>query len=304
MDMYQKRKMRAEKKKDDSLKSFPSVGINWYPGHMAKTRRIIKEKIDLIDIIYEVLDARIPKSSKIKDIDDLIGNKPRILIMTKTDLCDINKTNKWVKYYENQGYKVVLVDLLNNKNLDKINIVTREVLDELNKNRISKGLKERNARALIIGIPNVGKSTLINRLAGKKVVGVGDKPGVTKQLSWIRICENVDLMDSPGILWPRIDDEIVGLNLSCFSAIKEEILPIDRVACYILKYMSIHYMEELNNRYGISELDEEDYVTPYEIIGRKRGCIMRGNEVDYDKVSALIVRDLKEGYLGKVTFDD
>ena len=280
------------------------ANINWYPGHMAKARRIIKEKIDLIDIIYEVLDARIPKSSKIKDIDDLIGNKPRILIMTKTDLCDINKTNKWVKYYEDKGYKVVLVDLLNNKNLDKITNVTKEILNELNKKRLSKGLKERNARALIIGIPNVGKSTLINRLAGKKVVGVGDKPGVTKQLSWIRICENVDLMDSPGILWPKIDDEIVGLNLACFSAIKEEILPIDEVACYILKYMFNNYKENLKERYGIENIDFEDFTDAYEFIGRKRGCIMRGNEVDYDKVSALIVRDLKEGYLGKVTFDD
>ena len=304
MDMYQKREMRKNKKMNEDTKSLPSTSINWYPGHMAKARRIIKEKIDLIDIIYEVLDARIPKSSKIKDIDDLIGNKPRILIMTKTDLCDINKTNKWVKYYEDKGYKVVLVDLLNNKNLDKITNVTKEILNELNKKRLSKGLKERNARALIIGIPNVGKSTLINRLAGKKVVGVGDKPGVTKQLSWIRICENVDLMDSPGILWPKIDDEIVGLNLACFSAIKEEILPIDEVACYILKYMFNNYKGNLKERYGIENIDFEDFTDAYEIIGRKRGCIMRGNEVDYDKVSALIVRDLKEGYLGKVTFDD
>ena len=280
------------------------TSINWFPGHMAKTRRIIKEKIDLIDIIYEVLDARIPKSSKIKDIDDLIGNKPRILIMTKTDLCDINKTNKWVKYYENQGYKVVLVDLISNKNIDKIKSATDEVLKELNEKREAKGLKKRNYRALIIGIPNVGKSTLINRLAGKKVVGVGNKPGVTKQLSWIRISKDVDLMDSPGILWPKIDDEKVGLNLACFSAIKEEILPIDEVACYILKYMFINYKENLKERYGLENIDFEDFTDAYEVIGRKRGCILRGNEVDYDKVSALIVRDLNEGHLGKVTFDE
>ena len=280
------------------------TNINLYPGHMAKTRRLIKEKIDLIDIIYEILDARIPYSSKIKDIDDLVKNKPRILVMTKTDLCDLNKTNKWVKYYEEKGYKVVLVDLLNNKNIEKINVVTNEVLEELNKNRVSKGLKERVGRALIIGIPNVGKSTLINRLAGKKVVNVGDRPGVTKQLSWIRICENVDLMDTPGILWPKLDNEVQALNLACFSAIKEEILPIDRVACYILKYMSENYSDNLKERYNIEEIDEEDFVTPYEIIGRKRGCIMRGNEVDYDKVSNIIIKDLKEGYLGRVTFDD
>ena len=280
------------------------TNINWYPGHMAKTKRQIKEKIDLIDIIYEVVDSRIPISSKIKDIDDLVKNKPRILIMTKSDLCDLNKTNKYIKYYESLGYKVVLVDLISNKNVDKIKSATDEVLKELNEKREAKGLKKRNYRALIIGIPNVGKSTLINRLAGKKVVGVGNKPGVTKQLSWIRISKDVDLMDSPGILWPKIDDEKVGLNLACFSAIKEEILPIDEVACYILKYMFINYKENLKERYGLEDIDFEDFTDAYEVIGRKRGCILRGNEVDYDKVSALIVRDLNEGHLGKVTFDE
>lgn len=280
------------------------ANINWYPGHMAKTRRQIKEKLDLIDIVYEVIDARIPISSKIKDIDDIVKNKPRIIIMTKTDLCDLSKTNKHVKYYEDLGYKVVLVDLINNKNIDKIKVVTDEVLKEINEKREFKGLKIRTARALIIGIPNVGKSTLINRLAGKKVVGVGNRPGVTKQLSWIRISKDVDLMDSPGILWPKIDNEIQGLNLACFSAIKEEILPIDEVACYILKYMFENYKDSLKERYGLTTLDEDDYSVAYEVIGRKRGCIIKGNEVDYDKVSSLIIKDLMEGNLGKVTFDD
>ena len=280
------------------------TNINWYPGHMAKTKRQIKEKIDLIDIVYEVLDSRIPISSKIKDIDDIVKNKPRILIMTKSDLCDLNKTNKHIKYYEELGYKVVLVDLINNKNLDKIKTVTEQVLNEINKKREEKGLKIRTARALIIGIPNVGKSTLINRLAGKKVVNVGDKPGVTKQLSWIRISKDVDLLDSPGILWPKIDNELQAFNLACFSAIKEEILPNDELACYILKYMFDNYKDNLKERYGLTTLDEEDFTDAYEVIGRKRGCILRGNEVDYDKVSNLIIKDLKEGYLGKVTFDD
>jgi ribosome biogenesis GTPase A len=285
-------------------KSLSKVVINWYPGHMAKTKRQIKEKIDLIDIVYEVIDSRIPISSKIKDIDDIVKNKPRILIMTKIDLCDMEKTKKHVKYYEQLGYKVVLVDLINNKNIDKIKETTDIVLKDINEKRKAKGLKVRTARALIIGIPNVGKSTLINRLAGKKVVGVGNRPGVTKQLSWIRISKDVDLMDSPGILWPKIDNEIQGLNLACFSAIKEEILPIDEVACYILKYMFKNYKENLKERYGIIDLDEDDYTLAYELIGRKRGCLLRGNEVDYDKVSSLIVKDLMEGYLGKVTFDD
>ena len=279
------------------------TNINWFPGHMATTRRLISENIDLIDIIYEIVDARIPSSSRIKDVDDLIKNKPRIIIMTKIDLCDMDKTNKWIKKYESEGYKVVTVDLLNNKNVDSIYKVTNEVLKGLNDNRENKGLKKRDYRALIIGIPNVGKSTLINRIAGKKVTNVGDKPGVTKQISWIRMTEGLDLMDTPGILWPKLDDEIQALNLAAFSAIKEEILPTGKVACYILSYMNKNYKERLEERYGLTEIDE-DFIDAYETIGRKRGCLVKGNEVDYDKVSNLIIRDLKEGYLGKVTFDE
>ena len=279
------------------------TNINWFPGHMAKTRRLISENIDLIDIIYEIVDARIPSSSRIKDVDDLIKNKPRVIIMTKIDLCDMDKTNKWIKKYESEGYKVVTVDLLNNKNVDSIYKVTNEILKGLNDNRESKGLKKRDYRALIIGIPNVGKSTLINRIAGKKVTNVGDKPGVTKQISWIRMTEGLDLMDTPGILWPKLDDEIQALNLAAFSAIKEEILPTGKVACYILSYMNKNYKERLEERYGLTEIDE-DFIDAYETIGRKRGCLVKGNEVDYDKVSNLIIRDLKEGYLGKVTFDE
>ena len=181
-------------------KSFPKTSINWYPGHMAKTKRQIKENIDLIDIAYEVIDARIPKSSKNKDIDSMIKNKPRILIMTKYDLCDEEHTKMWKEYYEKEGYKVVLVDLLTKPNLQKVFDETTKLLQELNEKRKAKGLKERKARAIILGIPNVGKSTLINRLVGKKATNVGNKPGITKQLEWIRINNQIELLDTPGIL--------------------------------------------------------------------------------------------------------
>ena len=304
MDMYQKREMRKNKKMNEDTKSLPSTNINWYPGHMAKTRRLIKENINMVDIIYEVVDARIPFSSKIKDVDDLIKDKPKIIIMTKTDLCDINKTNMCAKMYEKEGYKVVMVDLINNKGLSDIYSTTSLLLKNLDDKREAKGLKKRAYRALIIGIPNVGKSTLINRLVGKKATITGDKPGVTKKLSWIRINKDLELLDSPGILWPKIDDENQAYNLASFSAIKEEILPLGKVACYILDTMDKKYPDNLFNRYGNINYDNDDVILAYETIGKKRGCIVSGGDIDYDKVSSIIIKDLREGKLGKVTFDE
>lgn len=280
------------------------TNINFFPGHMNKARKEIEEKIKLIDIVYEVVDARMPSSSRIKDIDDLIKNKPKIMIMTKRDLCDLDKTNKWISYYESLGYKVFLTDLVNDKNVNKLYTLTDEVLEDLNAKRAEKGMEARKYRALIMGVPNVGKSTLINKITGKKAVNVGNKPGVTKDISWIRINDKLDLMDTPGILWPKIDDQRQAYTLACFSSIKDEILPIDEVACYILKYMFDNYKDFLFNRYGNFSLDEEDYTEAYEYIGRKRGCLVKGNEVDYNKVSNIIIKDLREGYLGKVTFDE
>ena len=280
MDMHQKREMRKNKKMNADTKSLPSTNINWYPGHMAKTRRLIKENINMVDIIYEVVDARIPFSSKIKDVDDLIKDKPKIMIMTKTDLCDINKTSMCAKMYEKEGYKVVMVDLINNKGLSDIYSATSLLLKSLDDKREAKGLKKRAYRALIIGIPNVGKSTLINRLVGKKATITGDKPGVTKKLSWIRINKDLELLDSPGILWPKIDDENQAYNLASFSAIKEEILPLGKVACYILDTMDKKYPDNLFNRYGNINYDNDDVILAYETIGKKRGCIVSGGDID------------------------
>ncbi len=291
--------------KTDNVKGYEDKKtINWFPGHMAKTRRQIKENIEMVDIVYEVVDSRIPVSSRIKDIDELINNKPRIIIMTKTDLCDLDKTNLHKKKYEEKGYKVVLVDLINNKGINNIIDITKETLSFINEQRALKGLKPRSYRALIVGIPNVGKSTLINKLVGKKATITGDKPGVTKNLSWIRINKDIDLLDSPGILWPKLENQEQALNLASFSAIKEEILPIDDVAVYILDKMFKCYKDNLKQRFTIDEFDIDDIIPTYDIIGKKRGCIISGGEIDYDKVSNIIIKDLREGKLGKVTFDE
>ncbi len=302
MDMYQKREMRKNKKKNEDKKSLPSTSINWYPGHMAKTKREIIEKLNLIDIVYEVIDARMPLSSKIVDIDELIKDKPRILVMTKYDLCDKVETDKIIKYYENMGYKVVPVDLMSGLNVKKILDDTKEIMDIENKKRESKGMKPRAARALIVGVPNAGKSTLINRLVGKKSAGVGNTPGFTKSLSWIRINKDVELLDSPGILWPKMEDQEAAHVLACLSSIKEEILDTDVIAAFILKKLYELYPDRLEDRYGIVELDE-DLIESYDMIAKKRGALSRGGMADYDKVSNIIIRDLKNGYFGNITFD-
>lgn len=278
------------------------MDINWYPGHMAKTKRLIKEKKDLIDVIFEVVDARIPYSSKIKDIDSIIKDKPKLLIMTKIDLCDMSETKKWMIYYESLGYKVIGVDLLNNRNVDVIIQKSRELLTEIALKKEAKGLIKTILRALIIGIPNVGKSTLINRLVGKKATAVGNKPGVTKSLEWIRIGTFLELLDSPGILWPKLDEDNVALNLASMMAIKDDILPIDEVTIYILKYMFKYYPASLTKRYGITKIDD-DIVNTLDEIGRRRGAILKGGYIDYKKVYNLIMRDLTDGSLGQVTLD-
>ena len=294
-------------KNEDKNTSVQKNDINWYPGHMAKTRREIKEKIDLIDIIYEVIDARMPVSSKIVDIDDLVKNKPRLLIVTKYDLCDKIETDKILSYYQNQGYIVIPVDLVSGKNVNKIITESEKLLKDMNDSRKLKGLKPRNIRALVIGSPNVGKSTLINRLVGKKAVSIGDKPGVTKNLGWVRIHNNIDLLDSPGILWPKLDNQYQALILASLSSIKEEIIDKQNLAIFILKIMLKLYSERVTGRYcleNVTDLDDTnqlDYV--FSTISKKRGCLKKGGLIDYDKVYNVIIRDLKDNNFGVITLD-
>ena len=275
--------------------------INWYPGHMAKTKREISEKLSLIDVVFEVIDARIPMSSKNKDIDTLIKDKPKVLIMTKMDLCDMEKTNKWKSYYENNGYQVIMVDLINNKNVNEIFNKINPVINDLNEKRKNKGLKPRKIRALVLGIPNVGKSTLINRLVGKKATNVGNKPGITKNLQWIRVNDKLELLDTPGILWPRLDNNEIAHNLASMTAIKEEVLDLEDISIYIIDTMFKYYPDSIKVRYNITNND--DIVETLNLIGKKIGAVKNG-ETDYDKVYVTILKDLREGRLGRITFDN
>ncbi len=281
----------------DNEKVFQKSQINWYPGHMAKTKREIREKLELIDIVYEVIDSRMPRSSRIADLDDIIGNKPRIIISTKYDLCDKNVTDKILNGFDGT---IIKCNLKENSNINKEIInKTEELVKSINDKRIEKGLTKRNYRALVIGVPNAGKSTLINRLAGKNIAKTGNMAGVTKNVSWIKLNKDLELLDTPGILWPKIENREQALNLASLTSIKEEILDREEIARYILDFLKNNYPNLLVEKYKIN-LDSEDIM---EDIGRHRGCLMKGNIVDLEKVYTVIINDVKEGRIGKVTFD-
>lgn len=273
------------------------TNINWYPGHMAKTKREISEKLELIDIVYEVIDARMPRSSRIVDLDEIIKNKPRIIIATKYDLCDKNITDKILSEYNDI---VIKCNLKENSNiLKEIVSKTESLIKNINDKRIEKGLSKRSYRALVIGVPNAGKSTLINRLAGKNIAKTGNVAGVTKNLSWIKLNKDLELLDTPGILWPKIENREQALNLASLTSIKEEILDKEEIARYIISFLKDNYPDTLIEKYKI-DLNSEDMM---EDIGRRRGCLMKGNIVDYEKVYTLIINDLKEGRIKSITFD-
>lgn len=282
-------------------KNLDKIVINWYPGHMAKTRREIKEKIELIDIVYEIIDSRMPKSSRINDLDEIIGNKPRIMIFTKYDMCDKEITDKFISDYE-KDYVVVKASLKDNSNITKEIIAkTEDLLKFINEKRIAKGLNKRNYRALVVGVPNVGKSTFINRIAGRNIQDTGNRAGVTKSLSWIKLNKDIELMDTPGILWPRMDNKEIAYNLASLTSIKEEILNKEDIAIYIIETLYKYYPYLLKEKYNLDNIDDFDIV--FDKIGRKKGCLMKGNIVDLEKVYTLIINDLKDGKIGKVTFD-
>jgi ribosome biogenesis GTPase A len=282
--------------------------IQWFPGHMTRARRQIQDKLKLIDVVIELLDARIPLSSRNPMIDEILQNKPRLVLLNKHDLADPEVTAEWVAYFAAHGLKALPVDSANGNQLKEIMTRSKELFAAKFASQQRKGINPRAVRALIVGIPNVGKSTLINRLAGRKIAATGDRPGVTKGQQWIKVGSEMELLDTPGILWPKFEDQQVGLRLAATGAIKEELLHVADIALYVVRYLTTHYGSSLQERFGIDKLPEDPENTDaiveiMEAIGRKRGAILSGGRVDLEKASLTILRELRAGKMGRISLE-
>ena len=277
--------------------------IQWFPGHMAKARREITEKLKLVDIVLEIVDARVPLSSRNPMMGEILKDKPTLVLLNKASLADKKETLKWIDYFKRKGVKALDIDLIDNYNINKIIPACNEVLEKQIFAAKEKGYSNFKIRALVVGIPNVGKSTFINTLAKRKAAVTGDKPGVTKSQTWIKINNSLELLDTPGILWPKCENEIVAHNLALCGAIKDDILPLDDVISYGLSFMQKYYPDNLNNRYGVNITDDMELLDIYEVIGRKRNCLLKGNQIDYDRVVNLVLFDLRHNKLGAMSYD-
>lgn len=273
----------------------------WYPGHMVKAKRVIKENLKLVDLVLELVDGRIPLSSRNPDIDEIVGEKPRILLLSKHDLADKERTEIWTKHFINDGHKCVEVDLIKGTGLKKVLALAKEIGAKRHQSQLLRGRINRPTRMMILGIPNVGKSTLINKLANKSVAQTGDKPGVTKQKQWIRTQNNLEMMDTPGVLWPKFDDDFVGFKLAVTGAIKDEIVNIEDMAYRLIDFLQVNYPGSLEKRYQVVENQTpQDYLVK---LSEKRGFLQQGSSVDYMKGAEVLIREFRQGKIGKITLD-
>ena len=310
MDMHQKREMRKNKKMNEDKKSLQSTNINWYPGHMAKTKRQITEDMKLVDVVIELLDARIPVSSQNPDISRLVNNKKRIVILNKADLADQVETKKWIEYFKTKNIVALEVDSNQGKGINQVNQTIEKLMAEELKIQNERGRIRKTIRVMIVGIPNVGKSSFINRISKKTTMVVGNRPGVTKQKQWIRIGSQIELLDTPGVLWPKFESEEVGLNLAYTGSIKDEVIDKVEVAYYLLKFLDKNYSKNLYEKYKISQeeisniADHPQYTLELmNLIGRKRGALVSGGNVDEEKVANIILDDFRKGKIGNITLE-
>lgn len=285
-------------------KSFQKTNINWYPGHMAKARREIEESIKLVDVVIEIVDARIPKSSRNPVLNEIISGKPRVIVLNKADLANRNETKKWIEHFKK--YNQVAIEVNSNQGIGVKDVVnaTYDFMSEMLKKKEEKGQVGASVKAMIVGIPNVGKSTFINKIAGKSTAATGNKPGVTKKNQWVRLNDKIQLLDTPGVLWPKFEDEITARHLAYIGTIKDTILDVEELALHLIEELLVCDKEKLFERYKIS--DDFEYEMPVEVmeeIGRKRGCLVRGGEIDYTKVANILLDEFRCGKIGNITLE-
>lgn len=277
------------------------MNVQWYPGHMTKAKRMMQEDIKLIDLIIELVDARVPLSSRNPDIDELGKNKARLILLNKSDLADERQNAAWEMYFREKGFFVVKVNSRSGAGVKAVHGTIQEACREKIERDRRRGIKNRPVRCMVVGIPNVGKSTFINTFAGKACAKTGNKPGVTKGKQWIRLKKGVELLDTPGILWPKFEDQNVGIRLALIGSIKDEILNIDELSLVLIEYLVSHYAGILTQRYEIAE--EGKPVEILESIARNRNCLLKGGELDYSKAAALLIEDFRSGKLGRITLE-
>lgn len=277
--------------------------VQWFPGHMAKTRRLIKESLSLVDGVTEIIDARIPYSSSNPELEELINNKPRIVLLNKCDLADKNTTNQWVEYYKKKGVRAIPVDCRTGKGLSNYIVAVREVLKDVIKKNEDRGMPGKALRIMVVGIPNTGKSSFINRMAKSAKAKVADKAGVTRNNQWFAIGNGIELLDTPGVLWPKFDDQKVGDRLAFIGSVKDEILDIETLAVRLLEVMIADYPERLSERYKIADFSDKEAWEVLEMIGKKRGMMIRGGEIDTERVSVMLLDEYRGGKLGTISLE-
>lgn len=279
------------------------MNIQWYPGHMTKARRAMKEDVKLVDLVIELVDARVPFSSRNPDIDQLGAGKARLVLLNKSDLADESMNRRWAQWFEAQGMYVVKIDARNKGTLKQIQAVVQEACKEKIERDRRRGILNRPIRAMVVGIPNVGKSTFINSFAGKACAKTGNKPGVTKGNQWIRLNKSLELLDTPGILWPRFEDQMVGLKLALIGSINDEILDKDELAMKLIRFMNSNYPQVLRERYQLAEAEDVSETEVLAQVARIRSCLIKGGELDLGKAARLLLDDFRSGRLGRVTLE-
>ena len=277
------------------------MDYQWYPGHMTKAKRQMQEDIKLIDLVIELVDARVPLSSRNPDIDDLGKNKARLILLNKSDLADDAQNEKWIEYFKAKGYHALKINSKNKSGIKEINNVVNEACKEKNERDRKRGIKNRPVRAMVVGIPNVGKSTFINAYAGRNCAKTGNKPGVTKGKQWIKLSKTLELLDTPGILWPKFEDQAIGLKLALIGSINDNILDVSDMAYEFVKILNNSYENAIPNRFGVEKND--DPLKMLEGIAEVRGCKLKGNVLDLEKASSILLEEFRSGKLGKITLD-